>query len=365
MKKTYPYVRPVFYGATFLLLIFSACKKDKGSPGPINANPVTLGLYEYGSNGSARIFIPISKVGTQTVNYYGVFDTGSTGMTIDANGILPASMITKTGLQVTGDSVSVNGITVTSQTLELDYGNLTSLTKVYGNLAYAPVQIGDANGSLKISRVAFFLYYKITDGNGNQLTAHSLDAFGVGPGVSYSNSSIASPLSYYSPGTGLTSGFKLALLNASQFISSGPFVAGLLTIGLTPADLTSNGFVMHSLTNNGLQNGGYSPDIPAMITYNGVTINGTLLFDTGTPSTTLIENANVKTATQLPANTMVTVTTNPGFTYTYTTNSTTNLTTIENPAITGDFRTIFSIYFFTSNEFLTDYTNHRIGLKNN
>jgi hypothetical protein len=73
----------------------------------------------------------------------------------------------------------------------------------------------------------------------------------------------------------------------------------------------------------------------------------------------------VNSTGQLPANTQVTVTTNMGFTYTYTTTSTTNLTQVENPNATGDYRTIFGIDFFMDNEYLTDYANHQIGLKNN
>jgi hypothetical protein len=353
------------FGVLLLLSLLASCKKDNKQNGPVDATPVTLGLYEYGQNGDARIFIAISNVGTQSVNYYGVFDTGSTGMAIDANGILPASMITSSGITVPGDSVVVNGITVTSQTSEIDYGNLTALTKEYGNLAYAPVTIGDGNGSLTIKRVAFFLYYKTVDNNGKTLAPHSNDVFGVGPGVSYNSTSIASPLSYYSPGLGLTSGFKLATLNQSDFTTNAPYVSGLLTIGLTNKDLSSNGFIMHPLTDYGLQNGGYSPDIPATITYNGKSIQGFLLFDTGTPAVTLIENSNAAATGNLPQNTVVSIATNQGFNYTYTTASSTNLTAVENPNFTGDPRTIFSIYFFVDNEYLTDYTNHQIGLKNN
>lgn len=348
------------------MFIVSSCKKESTTPKIVTATPVTLGLYEYASGTSKRIFIPITMVGTQTVSYYGVFDTGSTGMTIDANGILPASMISSSGIQVTGDSVVVNGITVTAQKSTISYGDKTSSTKEYGNLAYAAVTIGDRNGNLTLKRIPIFLYYKIVDGDGNQLAAHAADVFGVGPGVSYENSTIASPLSYYSPGTGLTSGFKLAVLNNSSFSSSGAYVAGLLSIGLTSSNLASNGFIMHPLTYYSPSQGGYSPNIPATISYNGTSTTGYVLFDTGTPSVTIIEDQKATNGVgSLPANSTVTVTTNKGFTYQYNTTSTSNLTAIQNPNNTGDYRTIFSIDFFVNNEFLTDYSNHQIGLKNN
>ena len=352
-----------------LIILIDSCSKDKVlKPVVIDTNsPITLGLYEYGVvDTGKRIFIPISKIGTQNVSFYSVFDTGSSGMTIDAHGILPSSMISSSGLQFTGDSVVVNGITITSVTGTISYGNQTSLIKEYGNLAYATITIGDQNGNATAKRVPMFLYYRVFDVTNNKDVPvnHSLDIFGVGPGTSYVSSQISSPLSYFSIGSNLTKGFKLAALHPSSFTNTGAYVADLLTIGLTAPDLTTNGFTMHPLSNLGT--GGYSPNIPSTITYNGQSIAADVLFDTGTPLISTIENKLATTSTgNLPAKTSVTITTNKGFTYTYITSSTGNLTAIENPNVTGDLRTIFGIDFFINNEYLTDYTNHQIGLKNN
>ena len=139
---------------------------------------------------------------------------------------------------------------------------------------------------------------------------------------------------------------------------------GLLVIGLTPDDLNSSGFIMHNL--NYYSQGGYSPDLPATISYNGTNVSALLLFDTGNPSVTFLANdapgANIST---LPVNTTVSLTTGSGFTYQYTTTSNYNLTQVLRPSYSGDPRSIFSIDFFLSNEYLIDYQNHRIGLKNN
>ncbi|WP_419802766.1 hypothetical protein [Mucilaginibacter sp.] len=352
----------LFFLAT--LLAFTSCKKDKNQPAPSSAKPVSVGLIQFGNNNNKRLFIPITKIGTQNVNYFGVFDTGSSGMTMDANGLLPASMINSSGITVTGDSVVINGITVTSQQAVISFGDKLNSTKEYGNLAYAAITVGDANGNLVLKRVPFFLYYKITDGKGNQLPAHSSDVFGVGPGTNYASNTIASPLSYPIPEAGLTKGFRLALLNNSGFSTTGTYVAGLLKVGLTAADLTSNSFVLHPLTY--YTSGGYSPNIPATITYNGISTAALVLFDTGTPSVTLIEDPKATTGVgSLPANSTVKVVTNQGFTYQYNTTAASNLTAVQNPNNTGDYRTIFSIDFFINNEFLSDYTNHKIGLKNN
>lgn len=347
-----------------LIVFISSCSKDKVKP--ITNTTSTLGLYEYGVDSGKRVFIPVTKIGTQSVDYYSVFDTGSAGMTIDAHGIIPASMITNTGIQFTGDSTVINGITIVAGQYTMSYGNKTGLTKEYGYLAYAPLTIGDANGSTSAKRVPIFLYYKVVDATtGSTITVnHSLDIFGVGPGTSYVNSLIASPLTYFNSDPGLINGFKLAMLPLNKFSSTGTFVAGLLKIGLSSADITSNGFIMHPLTYGNV--GGYSPDIPATVTYGGQSVNTNVLFDSGTPLISTIENKLAVNSTgQLPVSTQVTVTTNMGFTYTYTTTSTSNLTQVENPNVTGDFRTIFGIDFFMNNEFLTDYAHHQIGLKNN
>jgi hypothetical protein len=353
-----------------LIIITDSCSKDKTIVKPVtttnSSNPVTLGLYQYGTDSGKRVFIPLTKVGTQAVNYYSVFDTGSSGMTLDAHGVIPAAMITSSGIQVTGDSVVVNGITITSQTGTMSYGNQTGLIKEYGNLAYAPITIGDQNGNTSVKRVPFFLYYKVFDvTNNKEITVdHSLDIFGVGPGTSYVNSAIASPLTYFNVNSALTSGFKLAVLQVANFTTTGKYVAGLLNIGLTSTDISSSGFIMHPLSNPG--SGGYSPNIPSTITYGNQTISANVLFDTGTPQISIIENKLATTSTgQLPANTTVTITTNMGFKYTYVTTNTSNLTAVENPNVTGDYRTIFGIDFFIKNEYLTDYTHHQIGLKNN
>jgi hypothetical protein len=356
-----------------LISVFASCSNNS-TPKPktvVTAKPVTFGLTEYGSGTDSRIFIPITKVGTQTVVYPLVFDTGSVGLTLDANGIIPASMITSSGIQMTGDSVVVNGITVTSQTATMSYGDANAPTIEYGNLAYANFTVGDSNGSINIVRVPFFMYYKVTiTGSTQTVPPHSFDIFGVGPGFSFTNNAIVSPLSLYTPGTGLTKGFKLAMLNSSDFSVSGSYVAGLFTAGLTDADRFSSGFIMHQLGYS--SNGGYSPNIPATITYQGNNTAAEMLFDTGTPSITIIEDPNansVKKTTNsignLPVGATVTITTNKGFKFDYTVTSTNNLTQVENPNQSNDYRSIVSIDFFVQNQFLTDYEHNEIGLKNN
>lgn len=362
MGKIYAGCRPLIVGGLILMMLIASCKKDT-KVAPVVPKPIaTLGLYEVQSTLYRRVFVGVA-VGTVTKVYYSVFDTGSSAMTMDADGIIPASMITDNGFTIAGDSLLVNGITVTKKTATLTYGDATAGIKEYGNLAYAIITIGDENGSVATKRIPFFLYYKAVDTQtGSKLEAHDNDVFGVGPSTSFSNLAIASPLSYFTMPTGLTEGFKLSKFDKTSFSTNGTYIKDLLTIGLVPDDLNSGGFIMHSLTHT---TSGYSSNIPASITFNGKTIQGSLLFDTGTPAFVNIEDPNAAAnQTTLPANSSVKITTTSGFSYEYTTTTDYNLTQVENPSFTKDPRTIFSIDFFSDNEFLLDYTNHKIGLKN-
>ena len=367
MGKVYAGYRPLIVGGLILTLMIASCKKDnKVTPIVPKAVPIaTLGLYEVidPTKIFRRVFIGVS-VGTVPKVYYTVFDTGSSAMTMDASGLIPDAMITDNGFTITGDSLLVSGITITKKTATLTYGDATAGIKEYGNLAYATLTIGDENGSTTTKRIPFFLYYKAVDTQtGTKFDPHENDVFGVGPNTRFSNLSIASPLSYFDMKNGLTQGFKLQKFDANKYTLTGTFVKDLLTIGLVPDDISSSsGFVMHNLTQT---TAGYSPNIPASITFNGKTIQGQLLFDTGTPAFANIEDPNATAnQTPLPANSPVTISTSAGFTYTYTTTGDYNLTQVNNPAFTKDPRTIFSIDFFNDNQFLLDYTNHKIGLKN-
>ncbi len=374
-QKSPIYLLNLFVGALCLSIVISSCgkKNNTDSSAPI----ANIGLYEFASTDATtgtiykRLFMPISAIGTQTptnnpteIPEYTIFDTGSTGITMDASGLIPASMITSSGITMTGDSVVVNGITIINQMQTVSFGDATASTKEYGYLAYTNFTLGEV-GSAQVNtgRIPFFLYYKVVDQNGKAYGVHQADVFGVGSGVSYASSKIASPLSYITS-SNATTGFKLGLTTASGFNASGTFIPALLTIGLTQTDLSTAGFIMHPLSSFSV--GGYSDNIPATITYNGTVVSSAqILFDTGTPAYTVIEDPKATGIGNLAANSTVTVTTNKGFTFNYKVGANGNLTTIQNPNNTQDYRSVFSLDFFATNEYLVDYRNHQIGLKNN
>ena len=371
MIKRYPPGNFAAIIVSFLLLGLVSCKKDNTNN--INntkvipvATPTKLGLYEADSGEYRELIVAISRIGTSSVDDGLVFDTGSGGMVIDAQGIVPASMISSSGFNFTGDSTVVNGITITKQTATLQYGaDSSTLTTVYGNLAYAPVTLGDQGENIVVKRMPFCIYYKATDASGTALPAHYFDTFGVNSEyVPFSGGAyVTSPFSYFDPGNGLTKGFKMAALGLSNFSPDGTYVAGLVTLGLTSSDISSSsGFTMHTV--NYYQGDGYVPIFPTAVTYGGKTINTDLLFDSGTSGYSYIEDSSASSAISLlPQNTPVSLTTNAGFTYAFTTEASQNLTYIENPKLTGGEFSIMSIDFFLTNEYLLDFTSQKLGLK--
>lgn len=373
--KTKKYHLPAAF-LVCLLIVLDSCKKDKVETSLTTANTATvatstkLGLYEADSSIYKLLFIAVPKIGTQTVNQYLIFDTGSGGLVIDAHEILPSSMITSTGFNFTGDSTVVNGITITNQTSTIQYGADNSTTEtVYGNLAYASVTVGDHDGTITVKRLPFFLYYKATDSSGNLESTGAFDIFGVNSeyDVTFSNGAyITSPFSYFDPGTGLTRGFKMAALGTSNFSLAGTYVPDVLTLGLTSTDLSSSsGFTMHTLSD--YPNYGYAPIIPASFTYGSKSVSTAyMIFDTGTePYNYFQDPTATKNIALLSANTAVSITTNNSFNYSFTTTSTDYLTYVEKTSYSGSDISIVSLEYFLDNEYLLDFDNHKMGLKNN
>ena len=377
MKSIYSFRTLLFSSIALLVFAIASCKKDNKNtpvtpaPGITNATPTKFGLYETDSSIYKLLYTFVSKVGTQDVSnadYDLIFDTGSGGLVIDANGILPSSMITSTGFNFTGDSTVVNGITIYNQKSTIEYGDDASTTdKVSGYLANASVTLGDENGNLVIKRLPFFLYYKAVNSKGKPYPSHEFDVLGVSPeyDVSFPNNAfITSPFSYFDPGTGLTSGFKMAALGTSNFSLEGTYVPNVVTLGLTSSDLSSNGFIMHQLTF--APGDGYAPIIPVSLTYNNKTISTDAIFDTGTEPYSYIEDpAAADSTVLLPSGTSVSLSSTPGFNYSYTTSATDNLTYVENPGTSQSNVSVISLEFFLNNEYLLDFTHHTLGLKNN
>jgi hypothetical protein len=372
----------LLYITLITLLVIVSCKKDNTTKATTTSTTTTtttppgaqvsLGVYEEADSIYKTLFMVVAQVGTVTLNsqYNGlIFDTGSGGLVLDAHDILPAAMITTTGFNFTGDSTVVDGITITNQTSTIEYGddNATDAI-VYGNLAYASVVIGEpADKTITVQRVPFFLYYKSTQA-GKALPTHEFDVLGVNSEFDKTFSggvSLGSPFAYYNPGTGFTKGFKMSALGTGNFSTADeiPLTTGVITVGLSAADIAStSGYKFTTLTYNATD--GAVPVLTSTIAYNGNSVSGYVVFDTGTdPYNYLEDNSAATTTTQLAAGSAVSITTTPSeFNYPFTVSTTDYLTYVENPSVSGTNVSILSLEFFLNNGYLIDYPDHKLGL---
>jgi hypothetical protein len=102
------------------------------------------------------------------------------------------------------------------------------------------------------------------------------------------------------------------------------------------------------------------------MTYNSKSIKTDVIFDTGTEPYSYIEdNSAADSALLLPNSTAVSLSSSAGFNYSYITNSSDNLTYVENPRTSQSSVSVLSLEFFLNNEYLLDFTNHQLGLKSN
>ena len=367
------YSLKIFLRISGVLLLFAvvSCSKDHKNTQiiPTQATPTKFGLYGADSSLYKILYTFVNKIGTKDVSsadYDLLFDTGSGGMVIDGHGIIPSNMISSTGITFSGDSTVVDGITIYNQKATISYGDdINTTANVYGYLAYANVTFGDANGTLTIKRLPFFLYYKAADTKGNVFKNHEFDVLGVSSeyDVTFPNNAyITSPFQSFDPGQGLIKGFKTSLLGPGSYSLNGTYNSDAVALGLTSADLSS--FTMHQLTY--YPGDGYAPVIPVSLTYNNKKFTTNTIFDTGTEPYHYIQDPTAgNTSVLLPNNTNVGLTTTPGgFTYSYATSASDNLTYVENPSQSGSNVTVMSLEFFLNNQYLLDYADHKLGLKN-
>src|SRR3984885_13077113 len=224
--------------------------------------PIVINLYP---NQSAiappRLVVMATSVGSAPVSMPLIFDTGSAGVTLYAPSIFPSSMVTAAGFVFPSGQTSIayDGITVTNQQGTRTYGS-TDLRAQNGNIGYAQLTFGDAQGQLTTGAMPVFLYYSITDvatGQPLEVPSFQQGVFGVAstsgtialPGSveppggypacateSKGTCYVVSALKYLQYGDSVSAGFMLspAPIQSCEISTPGSCApAPMLTIGLT------------------------------------------------------------------------------------------------------------------------------------
>lgn len=368
------------------------------SPTTINS-PTVINLYPHQSATEDPIFtVMATSVGNVPVSMPLGFDTGSAGVTLYAQSIFPASMVTESGFVFPSGQTSITymGITVTNVQGTRSYGTLNQ-TVEHGNLGFATLTYGDAAGKVTTQTMPVFLFYSVDYVGGN---GYKTPVWQGWFGVASTNGTIdvagsVEPTDGYSACTEQSSG-TCYFVSAMKYIDYGSQMNAGFMLSPTPnfptCDITTSGSCpsQQALTvglNAGIESGFSTTPLtcppngyvgPANIngyavcqkTVNNVTVStsgastGTytsgVIFDTGTAYVYLSTPANNSFPASVQPRSTVSLTTPSGFEYSYTAGSGTADTVV---ATGADGNSIMGVQYFTTNYFLLDFTTNLVGWK--
>jgi hypothetical protein len=268
------FILSIFAGLTALSI--TACGGTSGTPPPVNgatAQPTVLNLYpNHSSNSAPLLNVMVTSVGTVPVSMPLAFDTGSAGVTLYAESIFPASMVTTSGFIFPAGQTSItyNGITVINLQGTRSYGTLNQ-TVEHGNLGFAELTFGDAQGAVTTQLMPIFLFYSIDDVTGHGFAPPSWQGWfgvastdgkidvagaveptgGLGACTQQSGAScyVVSAMKYLQYGAQLNAGFMLspAPIQTCDITTPGSCSpVPMLTVGLNPE--LESGFSTTTLT---------------------------------------------------------------------------------------------------------------------
>jgi len=361
--------------------------------------PTTINLYPHQSSTEEPIFtVMATAVGSVTVSMPLGFDSGSAGVTLYAQSIFPASMVSASGFVFAAGqtSISYNGITVTNVQGTRSYGTLNQ-TVEHGNLGFATLTFGDSAGQVTTQTMPVFLFYSVdyTTGSGYKTpvwqgwfgvasTYDEIEVAGsVEPAGGYSPCTqqstttcyVVSAMKYVDYGNQVNAGFMLSPtpnFPTCDITTPGSCAPqGVLTVGLN-AQIES-GFSTSPLTcpPNGYVGPADIAGYPVcQKTINNVTIatsgvsTGTYtsgaIFDSGTAYVYLSTPASSSFPASVDPGATVSLTTPSGFNYSYTAGTGTANTVV---AAGADGNSIIGVQYFTTNYYLLDFTSSLVGWK--
>ena len=357
--------------------------------------PASINLYPVGYAVDPRIFVMVTP-GTAPVNLPLAFDTGSSGITLNALSIFPPSMVTATGFIFPSGQTTItyNGITVTNQQGSRAYGGQGGRTET-GNIGFARITFGDSAGQLTTDVMPILFYYSVIEtatlmpataqpqqgwfgvnsAPDSIVVANSVEPSTGFPACTQETAGtcrVVSVLEYLEYAAGVNAGFKLgpATLEQCDVTTAGSCMPEpLLTVGLN--DSVEAGFSTVALTcppagylgPDTIQ--GYSVCQPG-IAGTTISLSGPVsanliesaLFDTGNPANMLTQSSGALSS-PLPSQTSVVLMTPSGFSYEYTTGATGITETSIGPTVS----TGIGINFFTEHSFFIDFVSNAEGWK--
>jgi hypothetical protein len=396
--------------ALLVLGALSACGGSSGAGGTGTAaapsaqatsvkSPALINLYPHQSATEQPIFtVMVTAVGNVPVSMPLGFDSGSAGVTLYAQSIFPASMVSTSGFVFPDGQTSMtyNGITVTNLQGTRSYGTLNQ-TVEYGNLGFASLTFGDSAGTLTTLTMPVFLFYSVDYVTGSgygpptwqgwfgvATTNGNIDVAGSSePAGGYSACTaestatcyVVSALKYIDYEDGTHGGFILsptATFPTCDITTPGSCAPqAVLTVGVNAA--LEQDFSTSPLTcpPNGYVGPAEIAGYPVcQKTINDVTIAASgaatgsytsgAIFDTGTAYVYLSTPTGSAFPGSVTAGVTISLTTPSGFNYAYEAGAGTATTVV---AAGANGNSIIGVQYFTTNSFLLDFTSSLVGWK--
>jgi hypothetical protein len=354
--------------------------------------PTTLNLYPVNYAVNPRLFVFV-QAGTEHLALPLAFDTGSSGMTLNALRVFPPSIVDANGFKFPPgeDSITYSGIMVTKVHAQRMYGGAGGRTEI-GNIGFAQISFGDAGGMLTTRMMPVLFFYSMTEA-GTVLSGGSQPQegwFGVNSaldelvvdGVTESQSGfpecalgvtgtcvVASVLDYLSYAPGTSAGLLLSQAQLEQCDVTVPLNCTpqpILTVGLT--DSMKEGFSRWNLSCGTRLVAGYHP-CAATVPNTVFTVTGSAsgmliapsLFDSGTPEILIRVPMSTVFPPAIYGGEAATVNTPSGFDYNYQSASEGIYSTAV--AYTTTPEIVVGLPFFTQNLFYIDLANGDEGWK--
>jgi len=246
------------------------------------------------------LFVRLLKLGDKKVNQPLLFDTGSSGVTIDCKVVLPKKLCSDDGIKIDKDT-EIDGIVVTTEKVTAVYGGYTE----FGNLAKARLSFGDTKRPAETTEaIAVLIRYKgIRNSDGKVVGGPlwPLGTFGVSPvGGIGAGRQITSPMASVALSGELRRGYLLAPIGRRWKICTNergdcPAIRPL-QIGLRNQD--KSGFRLQPINRaSPAQN---FPTLSACVAWQSSQLCAPALFDTGNSTIMVAGTDPAESATSLP-----------------------------------------------------------------
>jgi hypothetical protein len=289
--------------AGFLLILF-------GSSGASAEAPlVPLIKLEYPGNppNIRMLYMRVLALGDHAVDVPLLFDTGSAGVTIACETVLPAQYCSADGIKIK-KNLDLDGLTVTTQRIVSQYGTYDE----YGNLAFARIRFGSEASSVTTSEtVPLLIRYKQVRRATGEVVGGPLwpkGIFGVSPIGAQAGGLLHSPIEAIDVPPDLHRGYRLSPIGAAWSICTNeqrncPEVAAL-SLGVDEA--ARNSFTLAKLGK--VKSDHYAPFVEACVRWGDHKVCRPAIYDTGNSTIAIAGKAPAGSGPSLPIGTDVSVT---------------------------------------------------------